>query len=106
MPQSDKPRFAIRTIKNNRVKVFGRFYVSETPLPDHLQVRAVFGLYYTGDKLDDTIVLWGSLDMRKANNLWRNTAKHGMRIHSVSTASLSINGGDERRLRPNAYPIS
>lgn len=66
--QIRKPRFVTRTIKNSRVRVFGRSYVCETPLPEQLQIRACFGLYYTGGELEDTIILWGSLDMKRAVN--------------------------------------
>lgn len=39
-------RFALRTIRNGKVRIFGHDYAPRTPLlPEHEGMRAAFGLY-------------------------------------------------------------
>jgi hypothetical protein len=62
------PRFVIRTIKDGRVKVFGRTYRADTTYMFYdgrlENIRYVFGIYkkYVEGKVepDNIIVLWGS----------------------------------------------
>ncbi len=61
------PRMVIRTISYGRVKIKHKWFY---PSNDHKEYdgrldgrRYAFGLYYTGDKIDNHISLWGSEEM-------------------------------------------
>ena len=62
--KSHRPRFALRTIRNGRVKLFGREYA---PSERHMKydgrldgLRFAFGLYYVGMERELHASLWGT----------------------------------------------
>ncbi len=59
-----KPRFAIRTIRNGRVKIFHRWFEPSEQWREYdgrLEgLRYAFGLYYSDDVMEPYVYLWGS----------------------------------------------
>ena len=57
----NEDRFVIRTVKDGKVKVYGKHFVPDTPAPDHFEgMRFAFGRYKTGDEYEPYICLWGT----------------------------------------------
>lgn len=66
------PRFAIRTIRNGRVKINHRWF---SPRDQGLKydsrldgMRYEFGLYWTGDRMESYISLWGTEEIHRTHN--------------------------------------
>jgi hypothetical protein len=64
-----KKHFVIRTIRNGRVKVFNNWFAPREEYHGELDgQRWAFGLYYTGNRMMDTLYLWGTEDLYWAIN--------------------------------------
>lgn len=58
-----KYRFCIRTIRDGKVLIKGRYYAPDLDASRFNGIRAAFGLYWTGQEWnDDSVSLWGSED--------------------------------------------
>lgn len=79
MATEHHPRFAVRTIRNGRVRILGHEYEpSREPTPERFEgMRAAFGLYwgprswasYDSRGLMDSVSLWGSETAFRSENL-------------------------------------
>ena len=59
-----KRNFVTRTIRNGTVKIDGKIFAPNSRWVEYDgrldNLRPTFGLYWTGDKLEDYISLWGT----------------------------------------------
>ena len=54
-------KFVIRTVKDGKVRVYGKHFAPDKPTPDHFEgQRFAFGRYKNGDEYLSLLCLWGT----------------------------------------------
>ena len=59
-PMNRYPRFALRTVRHQKVRINGLIFVPPKPAPQLEGRKLAFGLYWTADKFQDFVCLWGT----------------------------------------------